>query len=203
MTLILAPAGTTQSIQTIPQAGDRFYIVDCDTDTAVGIKTHKTQQELFTVGTGKQFTPDQAFQTLEIENFSADIVTLVMFSGYGDYIDKRTTIVGNRLSSVLPTIEPKTLPVAGATASIASGGNINLAPSITGTRLRRKAITVSNLDPNANLQIRDVGNVNVLLTIFPQTSIILPLSEACFIFNASAGAIALSYGEIYWLKPTA
>lgn len=198
--IILAPAGVTQSIQRFPQVGVRFYIVESDSDAAIGIKTDKTQQELFTVGTGKEFSEDQAFTALEFENFSAAQITLTVFMGYGNFIDQRTTIVGNRLTSILPTIEPKTAMVAGVVNSI----NAITAFTLTGVpstlQLRRKAIGVTNLDPNLNLQLRD-ALLNIGLTIFPGTSIIYPLSESVQIYNPNGAAVALSYNEVWWLKP--
>ncbi len=198
--VVLQPAGTTQSIQRVPQAGIRFYIVESDADGFIGIKTDKTQQELFTVGTGKEFDESQGFTAIELENFSANVITLDLFAGFGDYIDRRTTIVGNRLSSILPVIEPKTKAVGNAITSITGGAFILLSGVPDVTQIRRKAITVSNVDPNNALEIRDPAN-NKILTVFANTSIILPLSEPVRVFNPTGGAISVSIGEIWWMKP--
>lgn len=200
-TLILQPAGSPQSIQNFPQAGVRFYVVESDNDAAIGVKPDKTQEELFTVGTGKEFSEDQPFRQLQITNYSPDVVTITLFAGFGDYIDKRTTIVGNRLTSILPVIEPKTKPIAGAVTSIAGNAAIALSGVPATGQLRRKAIVVSNVDANLNLQILDGTGTNIILTIFPNTSIILPISEACSIKNPNGSALALTYGEIWWMKP--
>lgn len=199
-TVILAAAGQTQSIQRFPQTGVRFYIVESSSDAEIGIKTDKTQQELFTVGTGKEFSDDQAFTALELENFSSAAVTLKLFAGYGNYIDQRTTIVGNRLTSILPTIEPRTQMVAGVVNSINAITGITLTGAPSVLQLRRKAVGLTNLDPAANLQLRD-ALLNIGLTIFPGTSIIYPLSESVQIYNPNGAAVALSYNEVWWLKP--
>lgn len=198
--VILQPAGSTESIQRVPVMGVRFYLIECDSDSAVGIKTDKTSQELFTVGTGKEFTEEQFFAALEVQNFSDDVITITLFVGFGDYIDKRTTIVGNRLSSILPVIEPKTKAFGGDNGTIPAGDGITLPGTPQATMIRRKAITVTNLDPNLHLQIRDIDDV-VVLTIFGETSVILPISEPCKIWNPNGSDISLSYGEIFWMKP--
>ncbi len=188
-------------IARVPGSGTSFYIVDCDSDAFVGIKTDKTSEEFFTVGTGKSFTAEQFFGAIELRNTSASAIVVTMFIGFGDYIDHRTNIVGNRLSSILPVIEPKTKPLANPAVTLAAATALALSGVAPSTLyLRRKAIVVSNIDPNNNLQVRDAANI-VMLTIFPQTSITLPLSESCNIFNPNVAAVALSVGEIWWMKP--
>lgn len=200
--ITLAPAGQTQSIQRIPGAGIRFYIVEADTYEGVLIKTDKTQAEFFTVGTGKEFSEEQFFTAVEIENTTPDPITILIFIGFGDYIDRRTTIVGNRLTSIMPVIEPSTKLLANASALLANNATIVL-PGVppNSTYLRRKSIEVSNLDLSGNLQILDDGGVNVALTVFPSTSIILPVSRSVTVRNVSGTAIALSVSEIWWMKP--
>lgn len=198
----LSAAPGIQSIQRLNATGNKFYIIDCDTDDAISIKTDVTAYEQFTVGTGKDMSAEgKSFTAIEIRNDVANDITFKLFIGYGDYIDKRTTIVGNRLSSILPVIEPKTLPLAIAATTIAGNASIvfnGVAPSIA--HLRRKAMVVSNLDANLTLQILDVAN-NVVLTIFPSTSIIIPISEFCKIHNPNPGVLSLSASEIWWMKP--
>lgn len=198
--LTLAAAGSAGSVQRFPQAGIRFYFVECDSDAEIAVKSDKTQAEIFTVGTGKEFTEEQAFTALEIQNLSAAAVTVTIFAGFGDYIDKRTTIVGNRLSSILPVIEPKTQGAAGATNPIGAGATINLTGVPVSPQLRRKCIVVTNLDPALNIQIRDNAG-GILLTVFKETSVTLPISEAVQIHNPNGAAVSISYGEIWWMKP--
>lgn len=198
--LILQPAGQAESIQQVPQAGVRFYIVESDSDSEIGIKTSRTQEEFFTVGTGKEFREDQFFTGLEVRNLSSAVVTIILFAGFGDYVDRRTTIVGNRLTSILPTIEAKTKPVGGQFTSINPNSTITLTGIPGAGQIRRKAIVVSNNDANLSLQIRDAAG-NPLNTIQPASSHILPISEEVQIHNPNPSAVSLTYGEIWWIKP--
>lgn len=203
--LVLAAAGQTQSIQRIPQAGIRFYIVESNSDAGLLIKTDKTSDELFTVGTGKEFSAEQYFTALQITNENAVPITITLFAGFGDYIDKRTTIVGNRLQSILPTIEPLvqmvSVKVAGIpVANIAGGGDIPAPGAATPTQLRRKAILVSNLDPNLNLQLKD-QNGDIAHTIFANTCQIIPVGGLVTLHNPNGSAISCEFAELWWMKP--
>lgn len=203
--LILSAAGTTGDHVRFPQAGDKFYIVDADTDAFINIKTDKTVMEGFQVGTGKDFAKTgeiNFFESLEIENLNAFAVVIIMFAGFGEYIDKRTTIVGNRLSSILPTIEPATMAfsVVGATDTIAASTVIALPGAPTTAQLRRKAIIVSNDDPATLLYVRTAAGVRVCV-VQPKTEIILPISEACQVQNPSASIVSATVSEIWWMKP--
>lgn len=190
------------STYTLNQAGVRFYIVESDNDSPLFIKTDKTIEEIFTVGTGKWVSEEQFFRMLYIRNSTADVITIDLFVGFGEYIDNRTTIVGNRLSSVLPVIEPKTLFVAHPDDSIDAGSGINFNGVPTGNRLRRKCIMVTNLDPTLNIVLQDTS-INDGLTIFPNTSVTVPTSEEVNVANENGSAVAVNIAEIWWLKPTA
>ncbi len=199
--LILAAAGSTQSIQRVPQVGTAFYIVESNNDASVGVKTDKTQQELFSVGTGKKFTEENFFTSLEFQNFSSVAIVITVFAGFGDFIDNRTTIVGNRLTSILPVIEPGTFLVANAATSLAAAGNIDLTGTPPSTLYyRRKAVMVSNLDPTNSLNIKDQAGA-IALVVFAATSVIIPSSLFIRVNNASGSTIALSVSEIWWMKP--
>ena len=136
MRLTLAATGTTGDIQHVNTPGSKFYIVDASSDSFLRIKTDKSSEERFQVGTGKDLdkTGQGFYQWLEIANPNAFPITLYLFVGFGEYIDKRTTIVGNRLSSILPTVEPDTqvIAVVGAINTIAASTAIALPGVATG-----------------------------------------------------------------------
>lgn len=203
--LVLAAANNPQSIQRIPQAGVRFYIVESNSDAGLLIKTDKTSDELFTVGTGKEFSEEQYFTALQITNENPVPITITLFAGFGDYIDKRTTIVGNRLQSILPTIEPVvqafSVKVVGVpVTAIAGGADIPTTGTPTPTQLRRKAILVSNLDPNLNLQLKDQDG-NICHTIFNNTCQIIPVSGIITLHNPNGSSISCQFTELWWMKP--
>lgn len=211
MRLVLAPAGQTQSIQRIAAAGVRFYITDADSSEFIGIKTDKTVQERFQVGTGKDFTLSgeiEYFEALEVENFSASTIIIILFAGFGDYIDKRTTIANNRLSSILPTFEPDTQLVAveqpgspgvGLT-TLAASSSIALTGVPNALQLRRKAVVISNNDQAAVLLVDDQTN-KIAMSIQPKTEITLPVSQGIRIRNDTGSPIPCNFAEIWWMKP--
>jgi len=202
MRIPLAAAGAKDSIMQLPAVGVRFYIVESNGTQDIGIKTNKGAQELFSVGTGKAFPEEQFFTSLELQNFESAAVTITIFVGFGDFLDHRTTIVGNRLTSILPVIEPDTRLLADAATTLATGGTIaknGVAPDTT--YLKRKAVLVSNLDASGNLQVIDYAGTNVALNVFPGTSVIVPTSGPVTIKNVSGGTIALAVSEVWWMKP--
>jgi len=202
MIINLAAAGATQSIQQIPGLGIRFYVVESNGTADIGIKTNKGIQEKFSVGTGKSFPDEEFFSSLELENFESSTVQITLFVGFGDFLDNRTTIVGNRLTSILPVIEPETRLLANAATTLANNASISLSGAAPSTAyLRRKAIMISNLDSAARLQLLDHVGTVVALEVFAATSVIVPVSGACTVKNVSGGAVALAVSEIWWLKP--
>ncbi|MGH8016972.1 MAG: hypothetical protein ACREIA_01570 [Opitutaceae bacterium] len=66
--------------------------------------------------------------------------------------------------------------------------------------LQRRSIIVSNKDPNNALELRDADD-HVILTVFPETSITLPISGSVEIYNPGASAVALNVSELWWENP--
>jgi hypothetical protein len=94
--------------------------------------------------------------------------------------------------------EPRTEAVGWAGSSIAAGAAVDFVPALSGMRTRRKAIIVSNLDPSADLRLRDTSN-NVVGVISGGERQMFPISETVNLFNAGGAPVSCNVGEIYWL----
>lgn len=192
-TIVLGPNG----FLALSVSGDRFYIVDADSSVLIGIKTNRTIEEVFTAGCGKAYPPDQYFTGLELRNTSATAtVTLLFWAGFGDYIDRRLTVVDGRFNSVVPVREAPTIYLARTSASIAGLTTVtfNTLPALT---VRRKAIVVSNMDLANSLLILDTAG-NPGTAVFPLTSVTLPISGEVKVRNGTASAIVCYIGEIFY-----
>ncbi len=194
--LVLAPGET----RTIAVYGTMFYIVDSDgigDAVYISIKTNKTIEELFTAGCGKEFADDQFFSRLDVKNISTtQTVTLTLFSGFGDYIDRRLTIVDGRFNSVVPVREAPTLLKSNNPSTIGAGATLTFNTLPAGT-IRRKALVVSNMDLANSLIIRDSANVGGC-AVFPQTSVTLPVSGEIKVYNGTASIIVCYISEIFY-----
>lgn len=128
----------------------------------------------------------QTFRRLEVRNPTVGDITVVIYVGGPIYSDARSSV-----------IEPRTEYDAwtGTQINAATGQTFSGVPS--GSRIRRKAIQITNLDATLNLQVRDSAG-HVGLIVFPETSITLPISEAVEIYNANGAAVACAVSEIFW-----
>ncbi len=191
--IVLPPSGSLS----IPVTGTRFYITEQNSGTYIGIKTEKTVEEMFTVGTGKAFPDDQYFTNLEIRNLSATLtVTLTLFAGFGDYIDRRLTVVDDRFNSTINVREAATRSLARTSFSIPGVTTVTF-NTVPAWALRRKAFLISNMDLANSLLLQDnAGNPG--LAVFPSTSITVPISAEVRVSNITASAIVCYITEIFY-----
>lgn len=181
VTLSIAPG----AIESIHGQGENFHLVFAPVD--MQLKWPGGEFVTYPQGAGVDNLPGgQSFNRLEVRNPSTGTITVVVYVGGPLYRDNRSAL-----------IEPRTELDAWANNSLAAGTGQNFSGVPTGLRMRRKAINVTNLDASGNLQVRDAAG-HIGLTVFPQTSITLPISESVTIHNATAGAIACSISEIWW-----
>jgi hypothetical protein len=68
----------------------------------------------------------------------------------------------------------------------------------TATRVRRKDIVFTNFDASAYLQLR-VGST-VCGAVWPQTSIILPITTPITLHNQNPSSVACAVMEIYYVS---
>jgi len=188
---------TPGQLLAIPVAGTRFYIVDSNTSDYIGIKTDRTVEELFNAGCGKAFPDDQYFTGLEVRNTSlVNTVTIVLFAGFGDYIDRRLTVVDGRFNSVVPVREAPTRMLSYASVSIPAVTTVTFS-TLPSWAIRRKSFLVSNMDLANSLLIQDDSG-NPGLAVFPLTSIIIPVSTAVKVRNGTASAIVCYINEVFY-----
>lgn len=131
-----------------------------------------------------------SFQRLEVRNPTLIPAKVKLYSGYGRRSAQRQAVIEPRTR-----VEARNgvLPVNTDPASV-----IDLSASYMPGDIRRKSITITNVDPNNALKLCDpVGAV--FQTIFPETSVILPISEGLFLKNPNAAAVAYEVGSIYWI----
>lgn len=165
--------------------GRNFHVVFSPVE--IEIKWPGGEFSAFPQGLGISDLPDGAtFSRLEVKNPSAGYITVRLYIGGASLTDSRADVM-----------EPKTVAVGQPAATLAGSGNLNLDGIPTGLRLRRKCVQVTNLDANLNLQLRDVSG-NVVLSVFPQTSITLPISEFVQVHNPNGSPLALNVSEIWW-----
>lgn len=166
--------------------GETFYLIGCT--APVNIKTDLTASKPYRQGTGEVFPPELRFRSLDIENPNAGQVTLVLWYGFGEYIDRRTALIDGFTVSVGSPFNNVPAMSARTFNGIASG-----------TQLQRKAIVVTNLDLANPLLVRD-GNANVICAVIPNTSLILPISGPCDVYNATSAPITAYMGEIWYVE---
>lgn len=174
-------------IQAVNGEGNRFFIIK--TNGPLAIRRNGAAWAPYTQGTGENLPPGQVFQRLEILNPSvSDAVTVVIYSGFGEYLDTRAAVV-----------EPDTEIVAWDESSLDADEDLELGTLAIAGGMRRKCFQVTNLDPTLNLRILDDAD-NVALTVFPETSITLPVSGAVKVHNDNGTAVACNISAIWWMS---
>lgn len=181
VTISLAPG----AVKPVIGEARNFHVLYSPVD--VEIKYPGGEFCAFPQGTGlASFPNDATFRRLELRNPSLGTITVVLWLGGPVLTDSRSAV-----------IEPKTIPVAQNISTLAASANLDLDGIPSGLLIRRKALQVTNLDPNLNLQVRDASGY-VVLTVFPQTSITLPISEWVSVHNDNGSPVALNVSEIWW-----
>lgn len=179
---LTVPAG---KIEPINAEGRNFHVIFAPTD--IEIKIPGGEFGIYQQGSGLNDLPDgRTFRRLEIKNPTTSDIRVLIYIGGPQYRDSRAAV-----------IEPKTAARGWAPASLAATTGATFTGVPAGRQIRRKSIQVTNLDPTLTLQVRDTSG-NVILTVFAETSIILPISEPVEIYNQNPAAVACNISEIFW-----
>ncbi len=181
-TLVIA-AG---KIEPINAEGRNFHVVFAPSD--IEIKWSGGEFGTYQQGTGINDMPEgRTFKRLEVKNPTTSDMLVTIYIGGPIYKDSRAAV-----------IEPKTKAKGWAGVSINAATGVTFDGIPTGREIRRKCIQVTNLDATLTLQIRDTDG-DVVLTVFPETSITLPISEAVEVYNQNGAAVSCNISEIVWV----
>ena len=179
---VTIPANGTNGIDAF---GVSFYVIQSTSD--IGIKSDKTVFKTYKQGTGERFTKNFEFQRLEFSNPNAYDVTVFIWYGFGEYIDRRFELLD------------------ASTSAVAYSGTVtNPVPVIfngvpSGTQTRRKYAIVTNLDAANPIKIRDL-NGNNMATVFKEQNFIVDSSAGFEIFNETGAGIAYEVAEFWYIN---
>lgn len=168
----------------IDQLGQAFYLIGCT--SPVYIKTDQTPEKPYSKGRGERFPNQLRFRRLEIRNPNAYAVTLLIWIGFGEYIDKRFEV-----------LDGYTVTVAQPTTIVPANGSVTLSGAGGAGMIQRKQVVVSNVDVQTTLQILDSAG-NIAAAVFPQTSVAIPTSDQVTIKNPTAADVSAYISEIWY-----
>lgn len=143
------------------------------------------------IGTG---TGRAAFTSFEVENPSANEITVYLWVDYEEFIDRRR----NQIEA--PTEFAPVQDVAGVYVGgvLAAGAALDLYGAAPAGRVRRKAVQVANLDPAVNLLLQDITS-RTGFVVRPGESIALPVSGFLRVKNGAGAAVSCAVSELWWL----
>ncbi len=110
-------------------------------------------------------------------------------------VNAGTTGTGDMSDDLL---ECQTEMVSKVLNTIAGNATVTLAPTISGNRLRRKSIILSNGDSANRLNVIDVDGGRCPI-LFPETNICLTVSGTIKVYNPNSFALEFYATEIYWV----
>jgi hypothetical protein len=183
-TLQIAP-GKTEPIEV---EGDFFAVVSSPVDLL--IREGGKEECLFGQGDSRTLPAGQIFKYLEVKNPTLNTVIVIMDAGSSRYEQRRQSVM-----------EPKTRVRAYSglnSATLPSNTQIELSGAPLGDEIRRKAVTASNDDANANLKLLDADGLP-FATVYAGFPIIYPISEKVYLANKTNAPINYSAGEIFWI----
>lgn len=181
-TTIEIPAGRVIPINA---EGRNFYVVYSPVDLEIAM--NGTEFAVYGQGAGLDNLPNGlTFSRLEVRNNSAAAILVKIYIGGPLYRDSRYAV-----------IEPNTIADGWSGTQLAATTGQSFPGTPAGLRVRRKAIVATNRDANLDLQIRD-SDGHTILTIFPQTSITLPISGPVEFYNQNGSPVACDFAEIWW-----
>lgn len=171
----------------VDATGNAFYLIDCTGE--VRVKVDSSPFKTFRKSTGESYPRQQYFERLEFQNWGAK-TTVVLWVGWGKYEDRRFELLE------APT---KATGWDDPNQHIPAMSHVDFVPKSGNGFIRRKAIIVTNLDPNENLRITDTAG-NPFMTVFPRTSVTLPVTNTIRIKNDTGAAIDCNVGEIDYIE---
>lgn len=188
---IPAKSGDVPGTYQLDAPGTAFYLIDCTGE--VEIRTDQNSFKTYRKGTGEEFPRDGAFSRLEFRNNGGAKLTVRVWAGWGRYIDRRFEMV----EAITKSRGWDDWP--GASQTVPANSSIDLPAKLGGGIISRKSVLITNLDANENLRVEDAED-NTFLTIFPRTSVTLPISDTFSIHNDTGSPISCNIGEILYVE---
>lgn len=188
---IPAKQGGVPGTRQLDVSGTAFYLIDCTGE--IEVRTDQNSFKTYRKSTGEEFPRDGAFSRLEFQNNGGAKLTLRVWAGWGRYIDRRFEMV-----------EAVTRPRGwtnwpGGAQQVPANSSIEIAPVLGDGVISRKSVLITNLDPNENISLTDADG-NTFMTIFPRTSITLPLSDTISVKNDTGANISINIGEVFYVE---
>jgi hypothetical protein len=170
-----------------PKTGVHFRIIYAA--QLVEVRLDEGPAMVMAAGMGITYSGGATFETVSIKNTSALLQSVLFYAGFAEFVQPS-----------LPLLTPPTQNVSfPSLTSLAAGAHVAIAPTYSGRRLRRASVTITNADTSARLNWRDEAGV-IGGIIFPETSVLLPISETLQVFNPNGVSVSLSVSEIYYLQ---
>jgi hypothetical protein len=191
--LIEVPAsnGGVEGTYQLNVVGSAFYLIDCTGE--VEIATESGSFKTYRKSTGEEFPEGNSFQRLEFRNKGGSKLTIRIWAGWGKYIDRRFEMV----EAVTKSRGWSDWP--GNPQEVPANSSIDLTPVLGGGVISRKSVLITNLDANENMRIEDAEN-NTFMTVFPRTTVTLPLSDTFSIHNDTGSALSVNIGEVLYVE---
>lgn len=187
------PAGETVHLDAV---GQFFYLLEAS--TKVKIKIPGMGEMPHNAGTGQRAQEGGYFDRLEIHNPSTSTATITIFVGVeSGYIDNRLNVIASR--QPMNVFDQPTRVKASETTEIPANDELTFPGDFTATDYHRKALVVANMNQELNLHIADADG-NVLLPVFPGTSVLFPSSSSLKVVNPNGTAVSSFVSEIIYVK---
>lgn len=171
--------------------GTSFYMIECSGE--VEIRTDENPFKTYRKSTGEEFPREQSFSRLEFRNNGSARLSIRVWAGWGRYIDQRFEMLEVATRARGWTDWP------GTAQQVPANSKIDVVAELGDGIISRKSVLVTNLDANENVRIED-GQGNTFLTVFPQTSITVPVSDKIAVANDTGAALSINIGEILYVE---
>jgi hypothetical protein len=173
----------------MPFAGTDFFLVSAD--GPVRVKLGKQIEA--TLKPGESLKMGTPFERVEIRRVNATATQVEIWVGFAEFRS-------NRFNQIEAATE--FVPVADGGAYVAgvlaAAGVLDLPGTPTNARIRRKAVQIFNMSPDANVELRDAAGL-VGGVVRPGETITQPVSGFIRIANPTLAGLALRVSELWWL----
>jgi len=173
----------------INQEGDFFAVLN--SPVPLEIRWPGCEAAIYAQGDSVDMQSGERFSRLEIRNPTLAAVTVTIFTGGARYRSARQTMLEQ------PSALKGWQSVPTSSIPAATGIGFDGTPPADG--IQRKALMVSNLDPNNVIQIKD-ANGNLCLVVFANTSVTIPTSDFVQVFNPTGAAISVAISELFYVS---